>query len=87
MKTVAAIHTTTLMVEPTKRLFAEYVPHVRLFNIADDSLIQDVIRDEKVTEHTARQLTGYYFAAVDAALRIDVADDEVHAEVFFISRE
>ena len=66
MKTVAAIHTTTLMVEPTKRLFAEHVPDVRLFNIADDSLIQDVIRDETVTAHTARRLTGHYLAAVDA---------------------
>lgn len=66
MKTVAAIHTAAPMVEPTKKLFAEHIPDVRLFNIADDSLIQDVIRDEKVTERTARRLVGYYFAAVDA---------------------
>lgn len=66
MKTVAAIHTAAPMVEPTKQLFAEHLPEVRLFNIADDSLIQDVIRDERVTPQTARRLTGYYFAAVDA---------------------
>ncbi len=66
MRTVAAIHTTTLMVEPTKRLFAEHTPNVRLFNIADDSLIQDVIRDGTVTTQTTRRLTGYYLAAVDA---------------------
>lgn len=66
MKTVAAIHTAAPMVEPTKALFAEHLPDVRLFNIADDSLIQDVIRDGEVTARTARRLTGYYFAAVDA---------------------
>lgn len=66
MKTVVAIHTTAPMVEPTKKLFTEHLPEVRLFNIADDSLIQDVIRDERVTARTARRLTGYYFAAVDA---------------------
>ncbi|MFC1761442.1 aspartate/glutamate racemase family protein [Planctomycetota bacterium] len=65
MKTVAAIHTASPMVEPTKKLFAEHLPDVRLFNIADDSLIQDVIRDGEVTTRTARRLLGYYFAAVD----------------------
>ncbi|MFC1762511.1 hypothetical protein ACFL6U_10580 [Planctomycetota bacterium] len=66
MKTVAAIHTAAPMVEPTKKLFTEHLPDVRLFNIADDSLIQDVIRDERVTSKTARRLMGYYFAAIIA---------------------
>ncbi len=58
MKTIAAIHTAAPMVELTKKLFAEHIPDVRLINIADDSLIQDVIRDEAVTERTARRLLG-----------------------------
>lgn len=66
MKTVAAIHTAAPMVETTRQLFAEYLPEVRLINIADDSLIQDVISDGQVTPQTARRLTSYYFAAVDA---------------------
>jgi aspartate/glutamate racemase len=66
MKNVAAIHTASPMVEPTQRLFAELLPDVRLFNVADDSLIQDVIRDGKVTERTARRLVGHFFSAVDA---------------------
>ncbi len=70
MKTVAAIHTAAPMVESTKQLFAEYLPDIRLFNITDDSLIQDVIRDGKVTEQTARRLTGYYFAAVDTGANL-----------------
>jgi len=66
MKTIAAIHTAAPMVEPIKQLFAEHLPEVRLFNILDESLIQDVIRDGRVTCHTSRRLLGYYFAGVDA---------------------
>jgi Asp/Glu/hydantoin racemase len=66
LKTVAAIHTATPMVAPTKQLFAEYLPDVRLLHIADDSLIQDVIRNNCVTPQTARCLTDYFWAAVDA---------------------
>ena len=66
MKTVAAVHTASPMIESTKALFAEHLPNVRLFNITDDSLIHDVIRDGAVTDNTARRLTGYYAAAVNA---------------------
>ena len=43
MTTVAAVHTAMAMVEPVKALFQENLPGVRLINIVDDSLIQDVI--------------------------------------------
>ena len=45
MKTVAAIHTAMPMVEHTKGLFARHLPGVRLINIGDDSMIQDVIKE------------------------------------------
>jgi aspartate/glutamate racemase len=54
------------MVEPTKVMFAEQMPDVRLFNIADDSLIQEVIRANEVTPAVRKRLMGHYFAAVDA---------------------
>jgi hypothetical protein len=38
-----AVHTALAMVEPVKKLFADNLPEVRLINIVDDSLIQDVI--------------------------------------------
>ncbi|MFB6320088.1 aspartate/glutamate racemase family protein [Saccharicrinis sp. FJH54] len=66
MKTVVAIHTATTMVEPTKALFAEYLPDVRLINIADDSLIQDVIRANEVPTAVKKRLVSYYNAALDA---------------------
>ena len=66
MKTVVAIHTAITMVEPTRQLFAEHLPGHRLINIADDSLIQDVIRANEVTPAVRRRLMNYYQSAVDA---------------------
>ena len=66
MKTVVAVHTAITMVEPTKQLFAEYLPGHRLINIADDSLIQDVIRANAVTPAVRKRLMNYYQSAVDA---------------------
>jgi hypothetical protein len=66
MKTVVAVHTALAMVEPVKKLFAENLPGVRLINIVDDSMIQDVIREGKVPEAVRIRLLRYYDAAVDA---------------------
>lgn len=66
MKTVVAVHTASPMVEPTKALFAEYLPETRLINIVDDSLIQDVIQAGEVPAAVAKRLVSYFFAGVDA---------------------
>ena len=66
MKTVTAVHTALPMVEITSTLFNEYLPNVRLINIVDDSLIQDIISAGKVPPAVARRLIGYFFAGVDA---------------------
>jgi aspartate/glutamate racemase len=66
MKTVVAVHTAMAMVEPVKKLFAANLPEVRLINIVDDSLIQDVIREGKVPESVRIRLFHYYESAVQA---------------------
>jgi aspartate/glutamate racemase len=66
MKTVVAVHTALAMVEPVKQLFRENLPDVRLINIVDDSLIQDVIQAGNVPEPVRKRLISYYRAAVDA---------------------
>ena len=66
MKTVVAIHTAMPMVEPTKELFALHLPGVRLINIVDDSLIQDVISEGKVTAAVEKRLRSYYQSSMDA---------------------
>ncbi|MCU0379108.1 MAG: aspartate/glutamate racemase family protein [Bacteroidales bacterium] len=88
MTTVAAIHTATPMIEPTKELFAEHLPGVRLINIVDDSLIQDVIRNNKVTPGVKKRLISYYYAAIDAGADIifntcsSVGETAIAARVF-----
>jgi len=67
---VAAIHTALAMVEPTKALFAEHLPEVRLINIIDESLIQDVIRTGSVPPAVKKRLINYYYSAVDAGADI-----------------
>jgi len=66
MKTVVAIHTAMPMVEPTKELFSKHMPEVRLINIVDDSLIQDVISAGKVPAAVAKRLNQYYYSAIEA---------------------
>ena len=66
MKTVVAIHTAMPMVEPTKELFARHMPDVRLINIVDDSLIQDVIGAGEVPATVKKRLIQYYHSAIDA---------------------
>jgi hypothetical protein len=66
MKTVVAIHTAFALVESTKALFAEHLPGHRLINIADESLIQDVISNNGLTPAIRKRLMNYYHAAIDA---------------------
>ena len=66
MKTVVAIHTAMPMVEPTKELFAKHLPEVRLINIVDDSLIQDVIEAREVPPAVKKRLMNYYHSSIDA---------------------
>lgn len=66
MKTVVAVHTAMPMVEPTRELFSRHLPGVRLINIVDDSLIQDVIAAGNVPEAVAQRLNHYYEAAISA---------------------
>ncbi len=85
MKTVVAIHTAMTMVEPTKALFVKHIPDVRLINIVDDSLIQDVIQASSVTWSVSRRLINYYFMARDAGADVifntcsSVGDVALHA--------
>ncbi len=66
MKTVVAVHTAMPMVEPTRELFARHLPDVRLINIVDDSLIQDVIEAGRVPSAVEKRLMNYYHSSIDA---------------------
>ena len=63
---VFAVHTATALIEPLTALFKEHLPDVKLNHIADDSLIQEVIANGKVTPMVKKRMLSYYYAAVDA---------------------
>ncbi len=67
---VFAVHTALAMVEPVTQLFKEHLPHVKLNHIVDDSLIQEVIANNKVTPAVAKRLVNCYHIAQDAGADI-----------------
>lgn len=67
---VFAVHTALAMVEPITALFKEHLPDVKLNHIVDDSLIQEVIANDKVTPAVAKRLVNCYHTAVDAGADI-----------------
>lgn len=67
---VFAVHTALAMVEPTTALFKEHLPEVKLNHIVDDSLIQEVIANNKVTPAVAKRLIACYHMAEDAGADI-----------------
>ena len=68
MKTVVAVYTAMAigLMNDIKQLVAEEIPDCRLINIADDCLIQDVIKAGGPTVGVTRRLLAYYQAAEDA---------------------
>ncbi len=63
---IVAVHTAFALVEPMNKLFSENLPQVNLGHIVDDSLIKEVIQNNKVTNAVRRRLLAYYQAAVDS---------------------
>ena len=63
---IVAVHTAMALVESTTKLFQEHIPQVKINNIADDSLIQEVIANNAVTPAVRRRLLNYYTGASDA---------------------
>lgn len=67
---VFAVHTALAMIEPVTALFKEHLPEVKLNHIVDDSLIQEVIANNKVTPAVAKRLVDCYHMAEDAGADI-----------------
>lgn len=62
-KTLGLIHTSATLVPVFAQLCKDKLPGVEVFNIADDSLIKDVIRRGELTPHTARRVTEHVASA------------------------
>lgn len=62
-KTLGLIHTSATLVPIFQQLCSEYLPHVKTFNIVDDSLIKNVISCGELTPATARRVVNYVGSA------------------------
>jgi Asp/Glu/hydantoin racemase len=65
-KTLGLVHTSATLVPVFQQLCKTKLPDVDVFNIADDSLIKDVIRRGELTPLTARRVAQHIASAVEA---------------------
>lgn len=63
---IAFIHTSPSMIPVFKALADDLLAGVDLFNVVDESLLCDIIRDGKCPPATARRLVGHVLSAADA---------------------
>ncbi len=59
MKTLALLHTTPVTVQSMKELAGKEIPGVRIINLLDDSLLQDVIAAGGVTQEVEARIQAY----------------------------
>ncbi len=60
---VALIHTSPIMIGVFKPLCQELLGGVEVFNVVDESLLRDIIRDKRLLPPTARRAVGHVLAA------------------------
>lgn len=65
-KTLALIHTVSSLAPVFTKLCKEVMPDVQVFNIVDESLINNTIAANRLTPNTARRLAGYIESAEQA---------------------
>jgi len=65
-KTLGLVHTSATLVPMFAELCNKYLPHVKTFNIVDDSLIKNTIACGELTPDTARRVVNYAGSAQDA---------------------
>lgn len=65
-KRLAMIHTGSFHVPGMTELVKTVVPDIEVFNIVDESLLQNTITAGELTPQTARRLAGYVQSAEDA---------------------
>jgi Asp/Glu/hydantoin racemase len=65
-KTLGLVHTSATLVPVFAELCSKYLPHVKTFNIVDDSLIKNVISCGELTPATARRVVNYAGSAQEA---------------------
>ncbi len=63
MKKVYIIHTSLVSHHDLQELFGEILPEAQLFNIVDDSLLHDVMKNGEIDEKITGRMCDYFLAA------------------------
>lgn len=66
MPRLALIHTVPALIDRFRPLVAAALPDWQSYHVADESLLQDTIRDGRLSEVTTRRLAAYVSGAVEA---------------------
>ena len=69
-KSIALLHTSATMIPVFKALTDELLQGESTFNMVDESLLRDIIRDKGLSEPTAARLIGHVMAAEQAGAEI-----------------
>ena len=67
--TIAFIHTSPSVIPTFKTLAAELLPRAETFNMVDESLLCDIIREKGCPPVTARRLVGHVLSAEEAGAK------------------
>jgi aspartate/glutamate racemase len=70
--TIALIHTSPSLIPIFKALGSELLPGATIFNMVDESLLCDIIREGKLPPGTARRLVGHVLSAEEAGAQFIV---------------
>jgi aspartate/glutamate racemase len=60
MKKIFTIYTSTALIEPVNRNVAKYLKDVEIINFLDDSILKEVIANNKVTDQVISRMARYY---------------------------
>jgi hypothetical protein len=73
-KSLALIDTVAELIPTFEALVRRHLPGWQPFNIVDQSLLRNTIRDGHLTAGTVRRVAGYVWSAADAGADADSGD-------------
>lgn len=65
-KRLTLIHTSAVMIPIFTELCNEFLPNVEVLHFVDDSILKDIIHDQRLSKPTARRVVGHIISAEQA---------------------
>jgi Asp/Glu/hydantoin racemase len=87
VKKMVAIYTGQGLSELVARTFAEIAPDIKIYNLIDDSLIQECIREGEVTKGVRRRLLQHFIVADQMGMDVILSTCSSVGEVVDIVRQ